>query len=292
MGLPPRAGATYSLYRPHQGSYDILSDRLSQAYEFWQADSAFPHPNDYNPFELAKETTDLGTDPEKTFPDLSLEMLQSEFDDIENVRSRAIIGLQLKLGLRAGEVCNIQLQDLHLSHSELEEHYQNLGTHRALDGQTDVLYVPHDRNGTKASNPRLLPIDNELRWLLIRYLLTRPQVDDPWAFLSRRTFTALDSQGVNRVWKDEFQPKHAENEDHRGITSHFGRHWFSTYWRLQASMNREHIQYMRGDRVQPIESFGDAIDEYLHPRYDHIESEYRSNIFSLQLPMQHSFQKT
>lgn len=148
-----------------------------------------------------------------------------------------------------------------------------------------MIYIPQGRDGTKAANPRLLPIDDELRWLLIPYLLTRAQVRDPWAFLSRRSFSKLNSQGVNRVLTDEFQPKYAETDEHRGITSHFGRHWFSTYWRLQAGMAREHIQYMRGDRVQPIESFGDAIDEYLHPRYEHIESVYRANSFSLRLPM-------
>lgn len=258
-------------------------NRLSQVYQFWQSDSVFPHPDDFNPFKLAKSTTDLGDERDKSFYDLSLEELREKFAEIEHIRSRAIIGLQLKLGLRAGEVCNLELQDLHLTSSDLQANYPDMGTHPALGDHEDVVYISHTRDGNKSSNPRLLPIDKELRWLLLRYLLIRPAVDDPWLFLSER-YTQLTPHTVNRVWKNEFHPEYAETEDRRAITSHFGRHWFSSYWRLQQSMNREHLQYMRGDSVQPIESFPDAIDDYIHPQYNHIEEKYRSGIFRFNLP--------
>lgn len=74
----------------------------------------------------------------------------------------------------AGEVANIQLQDIHLTHSGLQEVYPELGTHEAIGNYTDMLYVPPDRDRNKSNEPRLLRIDDELRWLLIRHLLTRP----------------------------------------------------------------------------------------------------------------------
>jgi|GEM_PF-436510 len=261
-------------------------NRLSQAYEFWQADGAFPHPSDYNPFTLARDTTDLGEDPDKTLHDLSLDELQEVFSDIQNVKRRAIIGLQLKLGARAGEVCNMQLQDVHLEHAELQTQYPELGTHPSLGDHENVVYIPHDRDGNKSSNPRLLPVDEELRWLLTRYLLIRASVDEPWLFLSDR-YSKLSPKVVNREWKEEFHPEYAETDGRKPVTSHFGRHWFSSYWRLTVGMGREHVQYMRGDRVAPLDSFPDAIDDYLHPNYSYVEPEYRDAVFSLNLRMQY-----
>lgn len=257
--------------------------RLSQAYEYWQDKPDLPHPSDYHPFEIARKETSLGNNPDKNHHDLTLETLQSEFQTIENIRRRAIIGLQLKQGERAGEVCNLRIPELHLSHQEVQNQYPELGTHPAIGDRTDVIYIPHDRDGNKSSNPRLIPVDRELRWLLIRHLLTRPQVDEPWVFLSKRTFTQMKPNGINKVWKEAFHPKYAETDENRPITSHFGRHWFSSWWRLEIGMTREHVQYMRGDKVEPIDDFPDAIDEYLHPNYEYIQDSYRRDIFNLDI---------
>jgi integrase/recombinase XerD len=195
--------------------------------------------------------------------------------------------MQLKHGTRAGEVSNMRLEDIHISHRDIEQLYPSLGANPVLDGQTDIVYIPHDRDGNKSVNPRLLPIDEELRWLLIRHLLTRTSVDEPWLFLSKRTFTKTDSEGINDEWKKAFHPKYAETEDYAAITSHFGRHWFSTHFRLNASMQREHVQYIRGDHIAPEGQFPETIDEYLHPNYEQIESTYRSKVFKLNLQMEY-----
>jgi len=47
---------------------------------------------------------------------------------------------------------------------------------------------------------------------------------------------------------------------------------------------------MRGDRVQPLDDFPDAIDDYLHPNYELIEDNYRQNIFKLNISLNHSSQ--
>lgn len=86
----------------------------------------------------------------------------------------------LKLGPRAGEVCNIQIRDINISHHELKDTYPELGTHPAVKDRLNAIYIPHDRDGNKSWNPRLLPLDEELRWLLMRYLFIREQVDEPW----------------------------------------------------------------------------------------------------------------
>lgn len=277
----------------HGNTRDTILIKLShlrQAYEHWQKESVFPHPAEYKPFEVALDQISLGDQEKKPFPELSLEDLQERFARVQNIRDRAIIGTQLKCGLRAGEMFNFKLQDIHLSHNGLHICYPELGTHPAIGDYTDVLYVPPDRDGNKSNFPRLIPVDEELRWLLIRHLLTRPQVDEPWVFLSRRSFTKLSYTGINNPWKAAFHPEFGESEDRRSVTSHFGRHWFSSYWRLVAGLDREHVQYMRGDRIEPLDEFADAIDDYLHPNYNHIESDYRNHVFKLQIPLTHATQ--
>ena len=257
--------------------------RLKQAYIHWQNESVFPHPDNYNPFEIAYAEVSFGDGDSKSFPDLTLSDVRRKFNDIRNIRNRALIGLQLKTGLRAGEVFNHRIEDLHLSHSGVQECYPELGSNPAIGEYTDVLYVPPDRDGNKSSVPRLIPIDEELRWLLIQHLLTRPQIDEPWVFLSKRSFRQLSYEGINGPWREAFHPEYAETDEHAPITSHFGRHWFSSWLRLEAEFTREHVQYMRGDRIEPIDDFAEAIDDYLHPHYEQIENEYRNEIFKLDL---------
>jgi integrase/recombinase XerD len=258
---------------------------LNQAYKHWQKESVFPHPESYNPFELAKAEASFGNHSKKNFPDLTLQELKKKFDQLQHVQSRALVGLPLKLGLRAGEVFNLQLQDIRLSHSGLKDCYPQLGTNPALGDYQNVLYVSPDREGNKSSVPRLLPIDEELRWLLIRQLIPRPQVDRPWVFLTERSFDQLSYSALNDPWKEAFHPEYEETENKRSITSHFGRHWFSSYCRLEMGVQREKVQYMRGDLIEPTDEFADAIDDYLHPNYEHIESTYRNEIFKLDLQL-------
>jgi hypothetical protein len=44
---------------------------------------------------------------------------------------------------------------------------------------------------------------------------------------------------------------------------------------------------MRGDRIEPIDEFAAAIDDYLHPNYEQIEAAYRDEIFKLGIAMKH-----
>lgn len=89
---------------------------------------------------------------------------------------------------------------------------------------------------------------------------------------------------MNRAWKQAFHPEYAETDDYRPVTSHYGRHYFATYFRKDEQVSRELIQYMRGDVVGG-NALGDraAIDNYLHAYYEDIEGMYRSKIYKLRL---------
>lgn len=269
------------------GTVDQKLYRLNRVYEYWQDEAPLPHPHDYNPIRIARRKIDIGDPDAKEYPKIPLDVLQNIIGCVTHYRSRAMIALQLKLGLRQGEVSNIQIQDLHISNRELRRHFPDLGTHSSLDDRENALYIPSrdEREGNKSERPRLLPLDAELRQVLLRYLLVRPNNGEPWLFLTLKTHGEItDNATINDVWRDAFHPEYAETGDQRGITSHFGRHYFTTYWSVEQDMNRELVKYMRGDTPgsRDLEERG-AIDEYIHTYYEDIENRYRERIFPLDL---------
>ena len=276
------------LRKDHGNVSDTIKNRLmylNSAYQYWQDDAAFPHPTDYNPIELAKDTVNLSREEEaKEPPRLAVAELRDHVADISHIRDRLIVLLQLKLGLRASEVCNIKLSEIHLQNSDVRNHYEEMGTATALSGREDAVYIPHDRERNKSRRPRVLPLDDELRRAIVEYLLIRPDNGEPWLILSKSGRNQMQKGHINDVWTDVFQPEYAETEEHRAITSHYGRHRFTTYWRVQQDLNRELIKYMRGDTAgsATMEDMG-AIDEYIHTYYEDIESLYRENIYKLNL---------
>ena len=260
--------------------------KLNKAYEYWQTDSALPHPQEFNPFKLAREKVDLSREDKKPPHNIPLSDLRERVRSIGHVRDRAYIVLPLKLGLRASELANIQLQDVSLGHEDIQAHYSDLGTHPRLEGRENAIYVPpaDEREGNKSSVPRILPLDDETRQVLIEWLLIRPDNGLPWVFLAKERHVKAEKDGINDVWTNTFRPEYDETDEHRAVTSHFGRHYFSSYWRVKQDAPREVVKYMRGDRTDRSNSNGrEAIDEYLHTFYDDIEEYYRENIFKLDL---------
>ena len=152
-----------------------------------------------------------------------------------------------------------------------------------LDHRPNAVYIPHDRSGNKSGNPRVLPVDEELQSLLSRWLRIRPDDEQPWLFLSQRG-NQLRKNRINEFWKECFHPEYSESELYRPVTSHYGRHRFTTYWRVEQGMERPLIKYMRGDRPDS-KSVKDraGIDEYIHTYYEDIEPIYREEIFRLDL---------
>jgi integrase len=256
--------------------------KLNECYQYWQADPAFPHPQDYNPVALARQTVDLSYDDRKEPPHIPLDELRDIVDSVETIRDHAIVVCQLKLGLRAGELCNLQIPDLAIDDSELQRHYPTLGTHDRLDGRPNAIHIPHDREGNKSRRPRVLPLDDELRQVLGQYLRVRPQSGVPWVVLSRTTHGQLRRKAVNQLWRAAFHPEYAESEEHRAVTSHYGRHRFTTYWTVKQDLNRELVKYLRGDTPgsAEIEERG-AVDKYIHSYYADIKQRYQRAIYKI-----------
>lgn len=257
--------------------------KLNQAYEYWQRDPAFPHPDGFNPIALARDRVPLPVEKSCEHRRIPVPELREMVASVTTLRARALITIQLKLGLRAGEVANLRLEDLGLGDAESAAYYPELGSHDRLIDYQHTLYVPSkaERAGNKSTRPRLLPLDEELRALLDRYLLVRPDDGEPWLFLSQKSHTQLDARGVNKIWKEWFHPEYAGTKDHRPVTSHFGRHRFTTYWRVGQDLNRQLVKYMRGDRTGAYGSHR-RMDAYLHAYYEDIEALYRAGMYQLE----------
>ncbi|QLH79831.1 site-specific integrase [Halosimplex rubrum] len=258
--------------------------KLDRAFRFWQRDSALPHTERYNPVALARDQIDWETfddTADKSPPPISRAELQARIGSITDLRTQVQLATQLKLGLRVGELCNVRLQDVNLVDEELTEYYP-LGTHERLAGRPNAIYIPskHERDGNKSHVPRILPLDAELQSLLRRYLRVRPTWIDDWLFVLSGG-GPVGTKTVNRAWKETFHPAFAETAEYRAITSHFGRHYFTTYWRTEQDLPRELVQYMRGDVVGDPAADDSAMHHYLHTYYEDIEEPYRREIYSL-----------
>lgn len=68
------------------------------------------------------------------------------------------------------------------------------------------------------------------------------------------------------------------------MTSHFGRHRFTTRWRVEQDVNRELVKYMRGDKpAGKSAKTREAIDAYLHTYYEDIRDLYVESIYKLNI---------
>ncbi|MXV63016.1 tyrosine-type recombinase/integrase [Natronorubrum sp. JWXQ-INN-674] len=255
-------------------------NHVNKAYQYFQDENVFPHTSEYSPVDSAWGKITWPEEEEKEFPKVTREEMRAALAEITHVFKLAVILMGLKLGMRQGEIRNVQLRDIHIENTELQNHYPELGSHRRLDGRKNAIFIPsqHNRPGNKSERPRILPLDEEMRRVLTQYLLIRPDCGEPWVFLSQTHHDRIrDKDGINRHWKEQIRPHISADEYEKELTSHFGRHWFSTFWKMENPIGKEYAQYMRGDKIGDGRE-GDTIDEYLHAYYpDHPSLVRRQN---------------
>lgn len=262
-------------------------DRLDAAYEYLQNQASYPHPTDYDPFRAAAQELDLSDDEDtKKPPRLDLEEVREMVHDVNHIAERALIATQLKLGCRSSELANIRLSEVHVTAPEVRSHY-DLGSHEVFserDGRENALYIPSEREHNKSSRPRLIPLDEETRRLLVDWLLVRPDNGDPHLFLSKNG-EPMSKSDIAHVWRKNYWPEYEadEGDQHASVTPHFARHNFSSYWSKQ-EMSRETLMYLRGDVTDQATGRGrDAIDHYLHYYYEDVKETYRDKMFQFYL---------
>jgi len=241
---------------------------------------------DDNPMAIVVEEMNetINTDP--TRRDISVPAMQSFVGDVAHPLDRAIIVTLLKTGMRAGELCNLDMRDLHLA--------GGASSHRPrLDGRPDSLFVDsspaagsvYNEQRRQASNKRkratTIPVDDELSAVLERWLAVRP---DPVSSADP-LFVSTTGRWGERVTPDMIHhlvETHARDAGwyresggpEENVTPHYFRHFFTTHLRDRTG-DRGVVKYLRGDVAT------DVIDTYTHDWGDRVRTVYERNIYSV-----------
>jgi integrase/recombinase XerC len=228
----------------------------------------------------------INTDP--TRRDISVPRMRLFVSDISHPLDRAVVIMLLKTGIRAGELCNLDVRDVFLSDVEMAP-----GHRPRLDGRPDSLYVDSTPaegkvyNGERrtASNKRqrttVIPVDDELRTALTRWLAVRP---DPRSD-ARPLFVSTGDEWGKRVTPHMVHHVVERHASERGwyregggseenVTPHYFRHFFTTHLRDRTG-DRGIVKYLRGDVAS------DVIDTYTHDWGDRVRRTYEEHIYRL-----------
>ena len=243
-----------------------------------------------NPMALVMEEIDesIATDPQRR--DVSVPAMRAFVAKLSHPLDQAVIVTLLKTGMRAGELCNLDLRDLNLGDvaPDLPADHQ-----AALDGKPDSVYVPADPareetyNGERrtASNKRkratTIPVDEELTTVLLQWLAVRP---DPRSDARPLFLSTADEWGkrltpdmVHHMVETRAREQgwyHTGGGPEENVTPHYFRHFFTTHLRDRTG-DRGVVKYLRGDVAS------DVIDTYTHDWGDRVRDVYEANVYRL-----------
>mgnify|MGYP000400989130 CR=1 FL=1 len=247
---------------------------------------------DANPMALVMEEIDesIATDPQRR--DVAVPAMRAFVADVRHPLDRAVVVTLLKTGMRAGELCNLDLRDLSLF--DVEIGMETSVDHRPqLDGKPLSVYVPAEPtqgetyNGEPrtASNKRkratTIPIDDELSRVLREWLAVRP---DPRSEAEPLFVSTADEWGKRLTphMVHHLVETHAREQGwyrdgggaEENVTPHYFRHFFTTHLRDRTG-DRGVVKYLRGDVAT------DIIDTYTHDWGDRVREVYEANIYRL-----------
>ncbi|WP_122088378.1 tyrosine-type recombinase/integrase [Halalkalicoccus subterraneus] len=244
-----------------------------------------------NPMALVVEQMDESIDVDPTRREISVKEMREFVRRIEHPLSRAMILSLLKTGMRAGELCNLDLRDLSLSTDAIE---LNVEPRPQLHGKPDSIYVsPEPARGrtvngeeridsNKRRRPTVVPIDGDLRRALIRWLAVRPDARSPaeplFCNTTRQWGDRVSAQTVHHTVERYARERgwyRTGGGASENVTPHYFRHFFTTYLRGQTG-ERGIVKYLRGDVAD------DVIDTYTHNWGDRVRDIYESNIYRLE----------
>jgi integrase len=243
---------------------------------------------DANPMALVMEEIDesIATDPQRR--DVAVPAMRAFVADVTHPLDRAVVVTLLKTGLRAGELCNLDLRDLSLPDVETGVEHRP-----QLDGKPCSVYVPaeptqgetYNDEPRTASNKRkratTIPMDDELARVLREWLAVRP---DPRSAAEPLFVSTADEWGKRLTphMVHHLVETHAREQGwyrdgggaEENVTPHYFRHFFTTHLRDRTG-DRGVVKYLRGDVAT------DIIDTYTHDWGDRVREVYEANIYQL-----------
>ena len=245
---------------------------------------------DENPMAIVVEELDESIDTDPARRDISIGEMRTFLDGVAHPLRRAVILTLLKTGMRAGELCNLDVRDLSLDTGVV-------GTsHRPrLDGRPNSLFVDdtpaqsqvYNNERRTASNKRkratILPVDDELTTVLSEWLAVRPDpisdanplfvsMRDEWG---KRLSPAMVHHLVEKKAR-EFDWYRDGGGPEENVTPHYFRHFFTTHLRDRTG-DRGVVKYLRGDVAK------DVIDTYTHDWGSRVRDEYEEHIYKLMI---------
>jgi site-specific recombinase XerD len=243
---------------------------------------------DANPMALVMEEIDesIATDPQRR--DVAVPAMRAFVDEVRHPLDRAVVVTLLKTGMRAGELCNLDVRDLSLPDVETGVEHRP-----QLDGKPLSVYVPaepaqgetYNDEARTASNKRkratTIPIDGELSRALREWLAVRP---DPRSEAEPLFVSTADEWGKRLTphMVHHLVETHAREQGwyrdgggaEENVTPHYFRHFFTTHLRDRTG-DRGVVKYLRGDVAT------DIIDTYTHDWGDRVREVYEANIYQL-----------
>jgi len=245
-----------------------------------------------NPMALVVEEMDESVDADPERRDIAVPAMRSFVAGIGHPLERVLVVMLLKTGVRVGELCNLDLRDLHTDDERVRSEY-DIAVRGQLEGRPNTLYVDsaptrgesHNGEERSASNKRkrstVVPVDEELKRVLVTWLGVRPDARSQ----ARPLFVSTKER-----WGDRMTPKmvrsvvtdhardagwHREGGDAaENVTPHYFRHFFTTHLRDRTG-DRGVVKYLRGDVAS------DVIDTYTHNWGDRVREVYEANIYLL-----------
>lgn len=257
---------------------------------------------DYNPFDHV-DAPKRKDDTSKI--DVNLDDLR---DAILEVKSESIelfvyIMVALKTGLRSSEIVNLDLRDVHLDHpiskampdprKELYNHPDTLYVDSTISKE-EVHNGEKRTDGNKENSTRKVPIDRELKSVLVWWIAMQPPSESPANPLMQRVKDPVGGRYSGhsmRIRVTEWARRNNLNSadmKHFGVDSHWCRHWFSTTLRARIDDDevtlgsaKGYVEGLRGD------SEDSTIDTYTH-EWDEVrekdDKEYRE-VYEENVPM-------
>jgi site-specific recombinase XerD len=239
-----------------------------------------------NPMTLVMEELDESVERNPTRREIPLPAMRAFLDGVSHPLERAVLLTLLKTGLRAGELCNLDMRDLTLPEAPTGPTRAQLAERGATLYVSPEPAVGEETNGEvrTASNKRkretLIPVDDELAGVLRAWLAIRPEprTDARALFASTTEWgKRLTPDGVGTIVRNHAEPLGwhrsgagaAEN-----VTPHFFRHYFTTHLRDRTG-ERGVVKYIRGDVAD------DIIDTYTHNWGDRVREVYEANVYRL-----------
>lgn len=246
---------------------------------------------DANPMTNVMQKIDESTDKNPQRREITISEMADFVGQVHSPVTKALILTWLKTGMRHGELINLDIRDIHIDDPAVKQEYPDV-RHEIAD-RPDSIFVPSDiqvgdvyngeerRFSNKRKRDTIIPIDDELKLVLSRWLAARPDSSAEANPLFTATFhnwgERLSRSTIKELVRDEVEPYGWYSDDSdltTNITPHYFRHYFTTHMRT-LSGDDVMVKYIRGDVAD------DIMDTYTHQWGNKVREQYELSIYKL-----------